>query len=206
MAEFIEINPNNIDQRKIDQIVGELKVGNLVIIPTDSIYAIVGDLYHKDVLNSICKLIDKKPNKVNLSILCNGLSNLSEFTAQIGNSTYKLMKRLLPGPYTFILRASHSVPKIFRQNKKTIGIRVPDNSIAQAIISSLGHPVVSTSIHAEDEIQEYLTEPEEIYEVWMNKVAAIVDGGAGHNVGTTIFDATQNEVELVREGLGADRV
>jgi tRNA threonylcarbamoyl adenosine modification protein (Sua5/YciO/YrdC/YwlC family) len=206
MAELVEILPHNINQKKIQEIVSTLKKGGLAIIPTDSIYAIVGDLYHKDVLNSICRLIDKKPNKVNLSILCKDLSNLSEFTAQIGNSTYKTMKRLFPGPFTFILKASHNVPKIFRQNKKTIGIRVPDNEITQAIISSLGHPLVSTSIHSEDEIQKYLTEPEEIYEVWMDKVDIIVDGGAGSNIGTTVFDASDSEVELIREGLGAELI
>jgi tRNA threonylcarbamoyl adenosine modification protein (Sua5/YciO/YrdC/YwlC family) len=206
VSDFIEILPHNMDSRKINDIVSALKKGTLVIVPTDSIYAIVGDLYHKEVLEKICKLTGKKPKQVNLSILCHDLSHLSEFTQQISNSTYKLMKRLMPGPYTFILKASTNVPKIFRANKKTIGIRVPDNAICQAIISELGHPLVSTSVHSEDEIQEYLTEPEEIYENWMNKVDIVVDGGAGSNIGTTVLDASAEPIELVREGLGIENL
>lgn len=206
MAKQIQILSYNINTKYINEVVEELKSGGLAIIPTDSIYAIVGDLHHKDVLEKICKLIGKKPKQVNLSILCPDLSNLSEYTAQINNSTYKLMKRLLPGPFTFILKASTNVPRIFRQNKKTIGIRVPDNAITQAVIEALGHPIVSTSIHAEDEIQGYLTEPEEIYERWMNKVNIIVDGGAGSNTGTTVIDASSNELSIVREGLGIELV
>ena len=135
MGNLIEIRPHNIDQRSIQTIVNALKKGELAIVPTDSIYAIVGDLNHRDVLEKICKQIGKKPNKANLSILCDGLSNLSKYTSTIPNPLYKLMKRVLPGPFTFILKANNNIPKIFRQNKKTIGIRVPDNTICQALIS-----------------------------------------------------------------------
>jgi tRNA threonylcarbamoyl adenosine modification protein (Sua5/YciO/YrdC/YwlC family) len=203
---LIEIRPHNIDQRSIQTIVNALKNGDLAIIPTDSIYAIVGDLNHRDVLEKICKQIGKKPNKANLSILCDGLSNLSKYTSTIPNPLYKLMKRLLPGPYTFILKASNNIPKIFRQNKKTIGIRVPDNTICQALIYALGNPLISSSIHSEDEIQEYLTEPLEIYENWQNKITLIVDGGAGKNTGTTVIDASTGEISIIREGLGIEKV
>ncbi len=206
MSELIEIYPHNIDSRKIDHLVGLLKKGKIIIIPTDTIYALAGDLNHKSVLESICKLVGKKPNKVNLSILCKDLSNLSKYTHHIDTSTYKLMNRLLPGPFTFILPASSSVPKIFRQNKKTIGIRIPQNEIVQALIERLGNPLVSTSIHSEDEIQTYLTEVEEIYEQWNNKVEAIVDGGAGDNTGSTVIDATESEVYIVREGKGMELI
>jgi tRNA threonylcarbamoyl adenosine modification protein (Sua5/YciO/YrdC/YwlC family) len=155
-------------------------------------------------MEKICRLLEKKPSHANLSILCKDLSSLSEYTSPISNPTYKVMNRLLPGPFTFILKASNNVPKIFRQNKKTIGIRVPNNEICQAIISELGNPLVCSSIHSEDEIQEYLTEPQEIFEVWQNKVAYIVDGEAGHNVGTTVIDASEGELELIREGLGIE--
>ena len=204
MSEFVEIRPHNINSKSINQIVQVLRKGGLAIIPTDSVYAIVGDLYHRNVMEKICQLIDKKPNKANLSILCKDLSNLSEFTSPIPNPTYKLMNRVLPGPFTFILRASNKVPKIFRQNKKTIGIRVPDNAICQALIAELGNPLVSSSIHSEDEIQEYLKEGEEIFEVWQNKVDFIIDGEAGQNIGTTVIDASEQELELVREGLGVE--
>ncbi|MEY2925334.1 MAG: translation factor [Bacteroidota bacterium] len=206
MAEFIEINEYNIDSRKVREIVSNLQNGGIAIIPTDSIYAIVGDLMHRDAMEKICRLIDKKPNKANLSILCSDLSNLAEYTFQLPNPTYKLMKRVLPGPFTFILKANNNVPKIFRQNKKTIGIRVPDNAICQAIISEIGNPLLSTSIHSEDEIQEYLTEPQEIYENWMNKVDLIIDGGAGSNIGTTVIDATENELSIIREGKGIELI
>ena len=206
MSEFIEIRPHNINSKTIREIVQVLRKGGLSIIPTDSIYAIVGDLHHRGVMEKICKLLDKKPNKANLSILCKDLSNLSEYTSPISNPTYKVMNRVLPGPFTFILRANNNVPKIFRQNKKTIGIRVPDNAICQALIVELGNPLVCSSIHSEDEIQEYLTEPEEIFEVWQNKVEYIIDGEAGQNVGTTVLDASEDEIELVREGLGIDQL
>ncbi len=206
MSTLIEIRPHNIDQRSIQTIVNALKNGDLAIIPTDSIYAVVGDLNHRDVLEKICKQIGKKPNKANLSILCDGLSNLSKYTSTIPNPLYKLMKRLLPGPYTFILKASNNIPKIFRQNKKTIGIRVPDNTICQALIYALGNPLISSSIHSEDEIQEYLTEPLEIYENWQNKINLIIDGGAGKNTGTTVIDASTEEISIIREGLGVEKV
>ena len=206
MAEFIEINTHNIDSRKVKELANSLREGGIAIIPTDSIYAIVGDLMHRDAMDKICRLINIKPNKANLSILCSDLSNLSEYTFQLDNPTYKLMKRLLPGPFTFILKANNHIPKIFRQNKKTIGIRVPDNAIVQALIKELGNPVVSTSIHSEDEIQEYLTEPEEIYQNWMHKVDLIVDGGAGSNIGTTVIDASEGELTIIREGKGFELV
>ena len=206
MSEFIEIRPHNINSKTIREIVQVLRKGGLAIIPTDSIYAIVGDLHHRGVMEKICKLLDKKPNKANLSIMCKDLSNLSEYTSPISNPTYKVMNRVLPGPFTFILKANNNVPKIFRQNKKTIGIRVPDNAICQALIVELGNPLVCSSIHSEDEIQEYLTEPEEIFEVWQNKVDYIIDGEAGKNIGTTVLDASEDEIELVREGLGIDQL
>ena len=204
MSEFVELRPHNINSKTIVEIVQVLRNGGLAIIPTDSIYAIVGDLLHRDVMEKICRLLEKKPSHANLSILCKDLSSLSEYTSPISNPTYKVMNRLLPGPFTFILKASNNVPKIFRQNIKTIGIRVPNNEICQAIISELGNPLVCSSIHSEDEIQEYLTEPQEIFEVWQNKVAYIVDGEAGHNVGTTVIDASEGELELIREGLGIE--
>jgi tRNA threonylcarbamoyl adenosine modification protein (Sua5/YciO/YrdC/YwlC family) len=206
VSNLIEIRPHNIDNRSIQTIVNSLRKGDLAIIPTDSIYAIVGDLNHREVLEKICKQIGIKPNKANLSILCDGLSNLSKYTSTISNPLYKLMKRLLPGPFTFILKANNNIPKIFRQNKKTIGIRVPDNTICQALISELGNPLISSSIHSVDEIQEYLTEPQEIYENWKNKINLIVDGGAGKNTGTTVIDASNGEISIIREGLGIEKI
>ncbi|MDB4161352.1 L-threonylcarbamoyladenylate synthase [Bacteroidia bacterium] len=201
MADFIELFPHNINQKHIDHVVQVLRSGGLVILPTDSIYAIAGDLYHKDAMDKLCKLLGKKPNKAELSILCNNLSTVANYTTPIDNSTYKLMNRLLPGPFTFVLKASGLIPNIFKRNKKTIGIRIPDNSICQAVIATLGHPLVSSSIHAEDEIQQYLTEPEQIFEEWDHKADIIISGGIGSNMGTTVIDGTGTELELIREGL-----
>jgi len=206
VGELLEIRPHNINQRSIKIITDALRKGELAIVPTDSIYAIVGDLNHRDVLDKICKQIGKKTNQANLSILCSDLSNLSKYTAAIPNPLYKLMKRVFPGPFTFILKANNNVPKIFRQRKKTIGIRVPDHPICQALITELGNPLVSTSIHSEDEIQEYLTEPTEIFAVWQHKIGLIIDGGAGKNIGTTVIDAANGHPEIVREGLGMDQL
>jgi tRNA threonylcarbamoyl adenosine modification protein (Sua5/YciO/YrdC/YwlC family) len=206
MADFIELFPHNINQKHIDHVVQVLRSGGLVILPTDSIYAIAGDLYHKEAMDNLCKLLGKKPNKAELSILCNNLSTVANYTTPIDNSTYKLMNRLLPGPFTFVLKASGLIPNIFKRNKKTIGIRIPDNSICQAVIATLGHPLVSSSIHAEDEIQQYLTEPEQIFEEWDHKADIIISGGIGSNMGTTVIDGTGTELELVRKGLQVDRL
>lgn len=206
MADFIEILPHNINQKYIDKIVQVLQSGGLVILPTDSIYAIAGDLYHKNAMEKICKLLGKKPNKAELSILCDNLSTVTNYTSPMNNSTYKIMNRVLPGPFTFVLKASGLIPNIFKRNKKTIGIRIPDNSICQAVIATLGHPLVSSSIHAEDEIQKYLTEPEQIFEEWDQRVTIIVSGGIGSNVGTTVIDATSDELEIIREGLGIEEL
>ena len=204
MAEFIEILPHNINQKHIDKIVQVLQSGGLVILPTDSIYAIAGNLYHKNAMEKICKLLGKKPKQAELSILCDNLSTVADYTTPINNSTFKLMNRVLPGPFTFVLKASGLIPGIFKRNKKTIGIRIPDNSICQAVIETLGHPLVSSSIHAEDEIQKYLTEPEQIFEEWDHKIDIIVSGGAGSNIGTTVIDGTGAELEIMREGLRAE--
>lgn len=206
MADFIEILPHNINQKYIDKIVKVLQSGGLVVLPTDSIYAVAGDLYHRESMEKLCKQLGKKPNKAELSILCDSLSTVADYTTPIGNSTFKLMNRVLPGPFTFVLKASGLIPNFFKRNKKTIGIRIPNNSICQAVIATLGHPLVSSSIHAEDEIQKYLTEPEQIFEEWDSKVAIIVSGGAGGNVGTTVIDATENQLEIIREGLGIDQI
>jgi tRNA threonylcarbamoyl adenosine modification protein (Sua5/YciO/YrdC/YwlC family) len=204
MTDLLEILPHNINQKHIDKIVQVLQSGGLVILPTDSIYAIAGDLYHKDVMEKISKLLGKKTNAAELSILCDSLSTAANYTSPINNSTFKLMNRVLPGPFTFVLKASGLIPNIFKRNKKTIGIRIPDNAICQAVIATLGHPLVSSSIHAEDAIQKYLTEPEQIFEEWEKKVAIIVSGGIGSNIGTTVIDGSEGELLLVREGLGIE--
>lgn len=203
---LLHLHKDTPDQRKIKQLVEYLKDGGVIIIPTDTIYALACDLYNKKGIDQICKLLGKKPNKANLSLICRDLSHISEYTRQIPNPIYKLMKRLLPGPYTFILNATSNVGRIFKSNKKTVGIRVPDNEIVRSLVNALGNPLVSSSIHSEDEIQEYLTEPEEIYTIWEQKVEYIIDGGAGMNMGSTVIDCTQSTPYIIREGLGVEMV
>lgn len=203
---LIHLHQDTPDQRKIRKIVDYLRSGGIIILPTDSIYALACDLHNKKGIDQICKLLGKKPNKVNMSLICKDLSHISEYTTQIPNPIYKLMKRLLPGPFTFILNANSNIGRIFKANKKTVGIRVPDHKIINSIVEELGNPIVSSSIHSEDEIQEYLTDPEEIEDVWRHKVEWIVDGGVGKNKGSTVLDCTTSQPEVVREGLGFELV
>jgi tRNA threonylcarbamoyl adenosine modification protein (Sua5/YciO/YrdC/YwlC family) len=203
---LVHLHQDTPDQRKIKQLAEYLKDGGVIIIPTDTIYALACDLHNKKGIDQICKLLGKKPNKANLSLICRDLSHIAEYTRQISNPIYKLMKRLLPGPYTFILNANSNVGRIFKSNKKTVGIRVPDNEIVRSLINALGNPLVSSSIHSEDEIQEYLTEPEEIESQWDNKIKYIIDGGVGMNMGSTVIDCTEDSPFVVREGLGFEQL
>ncbi|NQX92997.1 MAG: threonylcarbamoyl-AMP synthase [Flavobacteriales bacterium] len=200
---LVSIHPDNPDQRKVKQMVELLKKGGVIIYPTDSVYSMGCALSHKKAVDRLAKIKGVRAEKANFSLICKDLSDLSKYAKQVDTNIYKLMKRALPGPYTFILNASSQVPKLFKTKKKTIGIRVPDNAIAQAIIEELGEPLVSTSVHdSEDEIREYITDPELIHEQFEQQVDAVVDGGVGNLQASTIFDCTQNEAELIREGLG----
>ncbi|MCB0733124.1 MAG: threonylcarbamoyl-AMP synthase [Flavobacteriales bacterium] len=205
-AEFIQLHQSNPDQRRIRQIVAELENGQVIILPTDTVYALVCTLDNRDGIDRICKLLGKKPGKANLSLLCRDLSDLSEYCRQIPNPVFKLMKHVLPGPFTFILNATNAVAKRFRSNKKTVGIRVPESEIVHAILSELNMPLVSSSIHSEDEILDYITDPEEIYQVWQHQVSMVIDGGAGSNIASTVLDCTENEAVIIREGMGMDRL
>jgi len=205
-AQFVALHQTSPDKRRVKQVVDAYKDGAIVIIPTDSIYAVSCDLRNKRGVETICKLLGKKVNKANLSLLCKDLSDLATYCKPLPNPIFKLMRRLLPGPYTFVLRATSEVAKVFKTNKKTVGIRVPDNEIVQALLEQLGNPIISSSIHAEDEVIEYLTDPDEIYAAWQHKVDIIIDGGPGKNQGSTVLDCTDNEAFLIREGLGMDKI
>lgn len=200
---LVEINPSNIDQRLIQQAVETLQKGGIIIFPTDTVYSMGCDLYSKKGLNDLAKLKGVKLGKANFSIICHDLSNLSEYVKQIDRSTFKLLKQSLPGPFTFILIASNEVPKIFDTNKKEIGIRIPDNQIILKIVEALGNPVVTTSLHNdEDEIQEYFTDPFAIYEKFDDQIEMIIDGGYGRLEASTIIDCTSGAPVIVREGIG----
>jgi tRNA threonylcarbamoyl adenosine modification protein (Sua5/YciO/YrdC/YwlC family) len=197
-----KIFPDNINDRHINACVNLIKQGEVIIAPTDSVYAFICDLNNSSAIEKLCKIKGLDPAKANFSVLFNDLSVLSEFTTPISTAVFRALKKALPGPFTFILEASNRVPKYFKQKKKTIGIRIPDNKILQRIIEEVGNPLVATSVVDEDDIVEYTTDPELIEENWGTKVSAVIDGGFGHNVASTILDCSKGDIELIRIGLG----
>lgn len=199
---LVEIRSKNPDTRQVKEVVEVLQTGGIVILPTDTIYAATCLLSNLKGIEALAKKQGKKIHKANYSILCKDFTHLSEYALPVSNPTFKLMKQVLPGPFTFILKASHAVPKLFRENKKTIGIRVPDNEILQAVLDQLDQPLVAMSIHTDDEIIEYHTDPFEIHEQFSTMVDLVVDGGVGGNVASTIVDCTDNVPEIVRQGKG----
>lgn len=201
MAELIRIYEENPNPRAVERVVQVLKSGGLVIYPTDTVYGLGCDITNSRALERLARIKGVKPGKANWSFICPDLSNLSDFARNIDTPTFKILKRALPGPYTFILRGSNELPKDFKK-KKTVGIRVPDNAIAQALVRGLGRPIVSTSIRDEDDVLEYTTDPELIYEKWQNLVDVVVHGGFGGNVASTVVDLTGPEPEVIREGRG----
>lgn len=202
MADFIKIYPENPNPREVRKVVEVLRNGGLVIYPTDTVYGLGCDITNSRALERLAWIKGVKLNKANWSFICADLSNLSDYVRQIDTRTFKILKRALPGPYTFILPGGSNLPKDFKK-KKTVGIRVPDNSIAHAMVTELGHPIVSTSIRDEDDVLEYTTDPELIYEKWDNLVDAVVDGGYGGNVASTVIDLSGTEPEVIREGKGS---
>jgi tRNA threonylcarbamoyl adenosine modification protein (Sua5/YciO/YrdC/YwlC family) len=199
---LIRINPDNIDDRLITQVVRCLQNGGIIIYPTDTVYTLGCDLTHRSAYEKLCKLKGLKPNKANFSIVCYDLSHISDFSMNVTNACFKLMKRSLPGPYTFILNANNTISKIYGYPKKTIGIRVPDNPIARNIVDALGAPILSASIKNDDSVLEYITDPQEIYELYESTVDIVIDGGPGGNIASTIIDYTNSEPILIREGKG----
>jgi tRNA threonylcarbamoyl adenosine modification protein (Sua5/YciO/YrdC/YwlC family) len=201
-AELITIHPLNPEMRKIKRVVEVLRAGGIIIYPTDTIYGIGCDLMNRKAIERLCYVMDIKPNKLDLSFICNDLSHISEFVKRIDTPVFKVLKKSLPGAFTFILESSSRVPKILDVNKKTVGIRIPDHAIPRAIVAELGNPLITSSIKDDDLIKEYTTEPEEIYEDFKNKVDLVIDGGAGGNVPSTVVDCTTNDLVIVRQGLG----
>lgn len=200
---YVEINPDNIDKRLVQQAVDILKKGGVIIFPTDTVYSMGCDLFNKKGLNELANLKGLKLNKANFSIICHDLSNLSDYVKQIDRPIFKLLKQSLPGPFTFILTANNIVPKLFDSNKKEIGIRIPDNKILLAIVELLGNPIATTSLHNdEDGIQDYFADPYAIYERYDDTIAMIIDGGNGRLQASTVIDCTSGAPEIVRQGIG----
>ncbi|WP_060874772.1 L-threonylcarbamoyladenylate synthase [Myroides odoratus] len=202
MAQFVKIYPENPNEKEINKVVEVLRNGGLIIYPTDTVYGLGCDITNTKALERIARLKGIKLDKANFSFVCHDLSNISDYIKQIDTATFKILKKALPGPYTFILPGNNNLPKEFRK-KKTVGIRVPDNTIAREIVRKLGNPIVSTSIYDEDEILEYTTDPELILEKWDNKVDLIIDGGYGDNQASTVIDLSGFEPEIIREGKGS---
>lgn len=200
MADFIKIYDENPNPKAVQKVVNTLKNGGLVIYPTDTVYGLGCDLSNNKALEKIAKIKNVKLDKAKFSFICRDLSNLSDYVKQIDTPTFKILKRALPGPYTFILPGSNNLPKVFKK-KKTVGLRVPSNSIIQAILQELGNPIASTSIRDDDDVLEYTTDPELIYEKWKNKVDLVIDGGYGDNLASTVIDLTE-EPTVIREGKG----
>lgn len=202
MAEFIKIYEENPSPKEIKRVVKILRDGGVIIYPSDTVYALGCDIKNNRALERVAQLRGVKLEKANFSFVCEDLSNLSDYVKQIDSPTFKLLKRNLPGPYTFILPGNNNLPTVFKK-KKEVGIRVPNNSIARAIVHELGNPIISTSIKDEDEVIEYTTDPELILEKWGNLVDLVIDGGFGGNIASTVIDLTGNEPVVIREGKGS---
>jgi tRNA threonylcarbamoyl adenosine modification protein (Sua5/YciO/YrdC/YwlC family) len=199
---LIQIHPENPSQRQILKVVEILRKGGVIIYPTDTVYGLGCDIFNNKAVERVARIKGIRPEKSNFSIICHDLSHLSDFARHIDNSTFKLLRNYLPGPYTFIVEASNKLPKIFKNKKKTIGIRIPKHNIPLEIVRELGNPILTTSIHDGDKIIEYTTDPELIHENLMNLVDLVIDGGYGHNIPSTIIDCTGESPVVVRKGLG----
>jgi tRNA threonylcarbamoyl adenosine modification protein (Sua5/YciO/YrdC/YwlC family) len=199
---LLKIHPVNPDFRKISMVIECLRRGGIIIYPTDTVYGMGCDIYDSNAVDKICRIKGIRPEKSNFSILCSDLSHLSDFTKPIDTPVYRVMRKALPGPFTFILKANSNVPKIFKSKRKSVGIRIPDNKICREIVTELGHPIVSTSIHADDAVIDYITDPEIIYEKYKDLVDIVIDGGFGGNKPSTVIDCSEKDFVVLREGLG----
>ncbi|HPE33576.1 MAG TPA: L-threonylcarbamoyladenylate synthase [Bacteroidales bacterium] len=199
---LLRIHPETPSQRQIEKVVECLYDGGVIIYPTDTVYGLGCDIFKSKAIERVARIKEVKPDKANFSFICHDMSQITEFTKPIDNNLFKLIKRVLPGPYTFILNANNTVPRYIQSRKKTVGIRIPDHNIPLEIVRQLGHPIMTTSIHDEDDLIEYTTDPELIYEKYRDLVDIVIDGGYGGNTASTILDCTGNEIEIIRKGLG----
>jgi tRNA threonylcarbamoyl adenosine modification protein (Sua5/YciO/YrdC/YwlC family) len=199
---LVRIYPENPNPKHIRQVVDLLEVGGIIIYPTDTVYAMGCDIRANKSIDRIARFKGLNPENPDLSLIFHDMSQLSEYTIVRDNTTFKLLKRNLPGPFTFIVRANNQIPKLFRNKKKTVGIRIPDNPIVQELVRELGRPIITTSIHDPDEIIEYTTDPELIHEKYREFADIVIDGGYGKNEASTIVDCTGDEPEIIRQGLG----
>ncbi len=202
MAEYFKLYDENPNERQIKQIVEILRAGGVIIYPTDTVYGFGCDITNQKAVERVARIKGIKLEKANFSFICYDLSNLSEFTKVTSNQVFKVMKHNLPGAFTFILNANSNVPKLFKSKKKTVGIRIPNNNICRAIVKELGNPILTASVKSKDEILEYLTDPEVIKDEYDKLVDAVIDGGAGKNMPSTVVDCSNDTIEIIRQGAG----
>jgi len=202
---LLTIHPDDPDTRKIKQVIEVLQAGGIIIYPTDTVYGIGCDIGHHQAVERVCKLRRLDPQRAMLSLICKDIGQVAEYAWQLDNELFRMLKKNIPGPFTFILKSSNAVPKLFKNRKRTIGVRVPANNIAIAIVESLGRPILSTSLKVEDspeDFDEYYTDPSEIHDAFQNQVDLVIDGGIGGMVPSTLVDCSKGEFELIREGEG----
>ncbi|MDD2962972.1 MAG: L-threonylcarbamoyladenylate synthase [Bacteroidales bacterium] len=203
MSQLLQIHPDNPNPRHIKTVLECLRDGGIIIYPTDTVYGMGCDPKQSKAFDRLAQIKGIKRDKADFSLICHDLKQLSDFTRPISNDVFRMMKRLLPGPYTFILEANNNVPRLFQSKKKTVGIRVPDNNIITTVVREYGSPIANTSIHDEDTLLEYITDPELIFERYEKLVDIVIDGGYGDNEASTIIDCSADELVLVREGKGS---
>ena len=199
---LVKLYPENPNPKTIEQVVEVLKKGGIIIYPTDTVYGMGCDITNQRAIEKICRLRGIKPDKANFSFICSDLRHISDYIKPIDTTVFRLLKKALPGPFTFIFNANNNVPKLLSSNKKTVGIRVPDNNIAREIVLILGNPILSTSIHDDDDVIEYSTDPELIHEKYENEVDIVIDGGYGDNEPSTVVDCTSGDFDVIRQGKG----
>jgi len=199
---LLNINKENPNPRLIKLAVDCLQQGGVIVYPTDTVYAIGCDIYNKKAMERLCKIKNLNIKKHNLSFICYDLSHISNFTKHLDTNTYKLMKKALPGPYTFILNANTSIPKIFKNKKKEIGIRIPNNNIARKLVEELGNPIATTSVKDPDMLIEYSTDPDLIHEHLGKKIDLVISDGYGESIPSTIVNCTNKIAVVTRKGKG----
>ncbi len=201
-AQFLKIHPDNPQTARIQEVVAVLRSGGLVIYPTDTIYGIGCDVHNARAVERLAKLKGIKPEKANFSFICADLAHIADYARQITTPQYKVLKKALPGPFTFIFEANTNAPRYGGTKRKTVGIRVPDHRICCELVKGLGNPIVSTSVRDEDDVIEYATDPELIFEKYQNLVDVVIDGGYGHNIASTVIDCQQDAFTVLRQGAG----
>lgn len=203
MAQFIELNAQNPQPHRLGKISECLKSGGLIAYPTDSVYALGCDINNLKAIEKLCLIKGVKPEKAQFSIIFRDISEIANYAKQIDNQVFRLLKKTLPGPYTYILEANNKLPKILQTKKKTLGVRIPDSAITLGLVEHLGNPIITTSVKDEDEMMEYTTDPWAIYERYENRIDFVIDGGVGNLTPSTVIDCTKGSIDIIREGLGS---